>query len=85
LVWCGHLEGLPPGPRFAYITLFDVLKSTNFEFCNEGRGILPTVREASVSTCNSNLLTTFEGWSDVRVRRKTESANTANPQTAGKG
>ena len=76
MVWRGHLEVLPPGPRFAYITLFDVLKNTNFEFCNEGRGILPTIREAFVSTCNSNLLTTFEGWSDVRVRRKTESANT---------
>ena len=85
MVWCGHLEVLPPGPRFVYITLFDVLKNTNFLFCNEIKGILFKIREKFVSIYNSNLLTTFEGCSDVRVRRKTESANNANPQTSGKG
>ena len=52
MVWRGHLEVLPPGPRFAYITLFDILKNTKFEFCNEVRGILPKIREAFVSTYN---------------------------------
>ena len=84
MVWCGHPVVLLPGPRFAYITLFDVLKNTNFEIYNEVRGILHNIRQAFASTCNSNLLTTFEGGSEMRVRQKTESANNANPQTSGK-
>jgi len=35
LVRCGQPEVLPPGPRFVYITLFDVGKNTNLEFHNE--------------------------------------------------
>ena len=39
-----------------YLTLFDVLKNTDFEFWNKVRGILPKIRERFVSTCNQNLL-----------------------------
>ncbi len=75
MVWCGHLDVLPPGLRFVYIILFNVLKNTNLEFHNEIQSILPKIREAYVSKSNSNLMTICEGCSNVRVRYKTKSAN----------
>ena len=85
LVYCGNLGVLPLGLTFVYTTLFGTVKNTNLEFRSEKKKYSTPKLHRHVSTTNSNLLTKVGGCSDVRASHKTRSANTANPQTAGKG
>jgi hypothetical protein len=80
-----NLEELPPGPRFVYITFFDVVKNTNFEFRNEIWSISHNFNRQIYWKQQLKFIDQLWGCHDVRVEYKTESANTANPQIAGKG